>query len=294
MPSELDPGEHCEEFQGALLRLSAGELDADAGERLRAHLTACGKCRASYDEMRRFEDGYRRILRSGAQDELPAESRAQLKRAFEAAYERWEGSRRRRRWVLWAAAAVLVLGAIIAVNIPGGAPRIELAMAEVMGTRGGEPGEPRIWRDGEEFQLKLSLSRPMYLHLVNIDALGAVEFYFPYQDAEKGQWDYWGYEDNFVSGGRLVLPRPGKADDRDRLALRIRASVREPSTEFFVAFANPRRMASENLLRLRDELRQLAATSGSDVARAASSIREALDQRFPGAALIPYSVAAKE
>ena len=179
---------------------------------------------------------------------------------------------RPRVFVLAAAAAALLIAGSFAASYllgPGGgdASPILLAMSPADGTRsaGG-------WRDGDPFVLQVTLPEDLHLLVVHVDAEGKLDLVFPFHDAATGAWSHLGHASSRLPGGSPVsIPAPG-------FPMNLRIEGGGPGEDMFLAFAGREPIGEAELLKIRDELRQVV-----DVARRASTGIEVIVERLRSA-----------
>lgn len=192
------------------------------------------------------------------------------------------------RWALpAAAAAVLVFGIAAGVLVlrprGGGLASIDLAMADIEGTRSGG-----AWRPGARFVLTASLSEDAYLHIVHLDAEKKLELVFPLHDSQAKAWSCLGHASNRLPG-KTVTSIP-TAD----FPMSLQIEGLAEGEEAFLAFATREKVGEAQLLELRDELRRAVEAErgkGAEVGAIVERLRDVIARKHAAAqALVRYEV----
>ncbi|MFL6214196.1 MAG: anti-sigma factor family protein [Blastocatellia bacterium] len=106
---------NCNDFELKITDLARGYLsEAGARERAIAHAAECRRCAARLRDEQRLTAGLRELAATFADEQMPLQREAQLLAAFRAEHRTASPIKRTRRYLGWAAAAVIVLVALAA------------------------------------------------------------------------------------------------------------------------------------------------------------------------------------
>jgi hypothetical protein len=296
-PEPIESGD-CGLYREKLLLLRDGALGGADRDTTMVHLEACPRCGDSYGDLVRFEEGLEKIV--SGREEVSPDLEKRFEDRFRKACESWEREKAgrlsappirrlppgipRRFLLLASAAALLIAGSIVFLRRPEEGAFKLFSMEALDGTRGRKAGS---WKSGERFVLKVSVSKPLYLHLVCYDSNRQVDFYFPLYEAGTDTWSYLGYEDNRLPANTEVsIPS-------SRYPQVLAIDGPPGGREYLFAFATDRETPVAELKRLREELRSEAekgARSGLAPERVAESLGALLRARYPAVEVIAYTI----